>query len=211
MAMAMTEMTATNLTIQPLAGILSRYKLWRSLPPGDRPEALRTDKEFAKYYNVSLSTLRQWESSPAFWEECFAIAKNTIGQRLPEILSALAARAATGNVPAVKLALEVLGVHRDKVQHTLDVDDDRLVVIMPAGMAMPQHLQRSTGEPKKLDRGNQESFELVDMPGSAVVTAPPTATPQVNRLELNVEDYRPAKNPRGPRLNKTVNVNEEEE
>jgi hypothetical protein len=196
--------TMTTLSIQPIAALLSRYKLWRSLPPDERPDVLKTDRDFAKYYGLSLSTLRQWESDPRFFEDVFATAKSTIGRRLPEILGALAARAAGGNIPAVKLALEVLGVHHDKIQHSIEFEDDRLVVIMPAGMAMPQHLQRSTEEPKRLNAGNREEYEIIDQETTVVVQSPTALPPNVVRVETEHEQYRPAKNPRGPRTNKPV-------
>lgn len=176
-----------SLTIAPLSGMLSRYKVWRSLPPDERPDAIQTEREFAKYYGLSMATLRQWESDPKFWEDAFAIAKATIGRRLPEILTALAKRASDGNVPAIKLSLEVLGVHHDKVEHSVDFEDDRLIVIMPTGAAMPQHLLRATNAPESIeDDGNK--YDIIEQEPTKKITAGKPVPTQ----------YRP-RTTRGPR------------
>ena len=188
------EQSMTTLSIAPVSAIIARYKLWSSLPTDERPQAIQSKKDFAAYYGVSLSTLRQWEADPKFWEDTFAMAKNILGNRLAEVLTALGNRASSGNIPAVKLFLEVLGVHHDKIEHTVDFDDDRLVVIMPAGMALPEHLQHSTKQPLQLE-DNSLMYEMVDQPvmEKAAVTA-------ITRSDLDINELKPRRIPRGHRM-----------
>ena len=110
------------------------YQLWLGIPESQRPSDLRTHAQIAERLNVSLKTLNEWEAQPGFWEVPFGHARAILGQRLPPILSALAKKAESGNIPAIKLSLEVLGVHQDHVTQTVDIVQRQPLIVLTSTM-----------------------------------------------------------------------------
>jgi len=72
----------------------------------------RTEAGLARLLNVDKQTLLTWTASPEFQREYHERLRMTILSRLPEIVSALCTRAEKGNVPAIRLCLEMLGMIR---------------------------------------------------------------------------------------------------
>ncbi len=123
--------------VLPLHTLKARYRTFLSVPMRYRPDNLRTIEEFASFYNIKPALLQQWESEPGFWDEVFNGARAVAGRALADVIDALVMRAKGGNVNAIKLALEMLGVHHDKleVQHTKQ--QDQIIMVLPPGMSLP--------------------------------------------------------------------------
>lgn len=118
-----------------------QYQTWLSIPPKARPAQLRTRAEFAAHFGVDEYTLLEWEQEHGWWADVFAQARSIIGNALPAILESMVERAVGGNVPAMKLCLETLGVRVDAMEIKHKYDDDQLMVIVgnarPVGVEAP--------------------------------------------------------------------------
>jgi len=123
-----------------LTVVQQKYQFWLATHPDDRPPKLKTHDEFCAKFGVTKAQLYAWEHLPGFWDGAFIRARAEIGKRLPQIMRALARKAETGQVSAIKLALQALGVYSDRldidVGHRLDTDQ-LVVYITPALPAQP--------------------------------------------------------------------------
>ena len=124
--------------VLPLTNIKAKYRTFLSVPASVRPSQMNTVKQFADHFRIQASLLRQWESEPSFWNDVFGEAQSVLGRALSDIMEALAARAKAGNVNAIKLSLEVLGVHHDKLEVQQTKANDQIIMILPPGMEIPQ-------------------------------------------------------------------------
>jgi len=109
--------------------IEDKYRTWLGTPERLRPAGLRTKKQFAEKLDVELNTLITWEMQPRFWDDVFARARSIIGGEMTIIMEALLERAASGSVQAIKLCLDLLGVHSDNLEIKHTYDDDQLVLV----------------------------------------------------------------------------------
>ena len=142
-----------------------KYQFWLAVPSKDRPAALRTKKQVASALRVSESTLALWESLPGWWLAVHEHAIATLGNDLQEILTTLSERAKQGNVSAIKLALQVLGLFSEKTEQEVTHHHDQLmVVVKPHADASstptptPTNRLTSGGE----DDGDMEKYLTID-------------------------------------------------
>jgi len=144
------------------------FLMWASLLPAERPANLRTHEQVAEKLGVTVGSLIRWENTPGFWQSLFETSLAQAGRRLPEILDSLVRKALSGSVPAIKLSLEVLGVHHDVLEQRVLREDDRLVIIMaPPSLPRPEpNATRPTPEPLTLE-------------GSLTPPTPPAPAPPV--------------------------------
>jgi hypothetical protein len=96
------QQSATEFTVDQL-----KYLEWVATPKAAREQ--KTLTAFAKKIGVDRTTLWRWSSVPQFREAVLQAARSYLKDELPEIYGALADRAKGGDVPAIKLALEVSG------------------------------------------------------------------------------------------------------
>lgn len=115
-----------------------------------RPATLKTEKSFAKFLGVTPETLTMWKYQPGFHDAVFGYAKAIIGDRMGDLLMAVLREALKGKVSAQKLALQIMGVHHDKVVHDIK-KTDRLVIVM------------NEQEAKQLETPDLEAPSLVEM------------------------------------------------
>lgn len=90
-----------------------KYQEWLALP-----KALRTPKTqalLAKELGYDPATLWRWSQQPGFTDAVKQFAKHHLQSEVPAVLEALAKRAKGGDVPAMKLFLEMSG---DYIQRT---------------------------------------------------------------------------------------------
>lgn len=123
--------------VLPLHNIKAKYRTFLSVPASLRPKGLQTVREFAEHFRIQASLLKQWESEPTFWDDVFGEAKAVLGRAMADIMASLAARAMAGNVNAIKLSLEVLGVHHDKMEVQQTRTNDQIIMVLPPGMEIP--------------------------------------------------------------------------
>ena len=91
------------------------------------PKSLRNPKTvlaFAKSIGVDRVTLWRWSKIPNFKQEFREAGRSVLEVELPNIYAALAKAASNGDVPAIKLALEVSGEYVPKQK--LDMDFSKL-------------------------------------------------------------------------------------
>jgi len=81
---------------------------WLALPIDQRPEDIRSQRAFAKAHDVHENTLTSWKKIPGFTDEVYELGLAYLGGDVGQILRALSRRAKKEDVPAIKLALEVL-------------------------------------------------------------------------------------------------------
>jgi hypothetical protein len=124
--------------VLPLTNIKAKYRTFLSVPASVRPDEMKTIKQFAAHFRIQASLLRQWEQEPNFWNDVFGEAQSVLGRALADVMEALVRRAKNGNVNAIKLALEVLGVHHDKLEVQQTKANDQIIMILPPGMEIPQ-------------------------------------------------------------------------
>lgn len=124
--------------VLPLTNIKAKYRTFLSVPSSVRPEEMKTTRQFADHFRIQASLLRQWELEPNFWNDVFSEAQSVLGRALADVMEALVARAKGGNVNAIKLALEVLGVHHDKLEVQQTKVNDQIIMVLPPGMEIPQ-------------------------------------------------------------------------
>lgn len=108
------------------------YQRWKATPRAMRRPDQQTEEDVARILRVDLDTLRAWEQQPDFWLNVFSYARTILGSSLPSVLEALVKKAQSGSVTAIKLVLEVLDLHVDKIEQRVKREDDRLVVILSA-------------------------------------------------------------------------------
>jgi len=85
---------------------------WSALPTDLRPEGMKTQKAFAEQHGVHYQTLSKWKKIPGFTDKLFEVSKAYLGGDVAEILQALSRKARKEDVPAIKTALEVLGLYK---------------------------------------------------------------------------------------------------
>jgi transcriptional regulator with XRE-family HTH domain len=106
------------------------YEIWKATPPAARQEGQQTEEQVAALLGVTITTLRDWERQPEFWMNVFQESRRILGNSIPQVLDALVKKASGGSVTAIKLLLEVLGLHVDKIEQRVHMEDDRLVIVM---------------------------------------------------------------------------------
>ena len=94
------------------------YILWLALPRKDRTPP--TQKALAKKLGVGRRTLVRWKQKPEFQNAVYSEIRHHLDWRLPEILGALGNKAEGGDVPAIKMVLELTG--RFKMYQTLTLE-----------------------------------------------------------------------------------------
>lgn len=85
------------------------------------PEDLRVPRqlgEFADKIHIHRVTLWEWRKIPGFNDEVQKIARQHLGDALPEALQALKHEAKRGNFNHLKLYLEMLGMYVQKIAPT---------------------------------------------------------------------------------------------
>ena len=73
-----------------------------------------TQELLAKELGVHAITLSKWTAKDGFRDAVTARSRELLGSRLPTIYGALAAKAETGDVPAIKLVMEMTGEYVPK-------------------------------------------------------------------------------------------------
>lgn len=100
------------------------YIEWCGIPHGVKlvTEGMPvTQTDCVKWLGVSANTLSKWKKLPGFDEAVFRVAKSHLGARVGSILGALGDKAETGDVPAIKTSLEVLGLYTPGADVTVAV------------------------------------------------------------------------------------------
>ena len=145
-----------NSLVSSMSDIKSKYRTFIAVPRKFRPKGLKTTKDFAQHFGLHPATLLQWEQEPGFAISVFAEAQAVLSRSLADIMQALADRAMEGSVAAIKLSLEVLGVHHDKMEIQHHNDSDQIILVLPPGMTLP-----GMGEVKQLKSANDPAEEIV--------------------------------------------------
>ena len=86
---------------------------WSAIPAGDRLVAVDTQEKIAKKLKVSRKTMQNWKKLEGFHDAVYAEVRRNLDWRLPEILKALGDKAEEGNIPAIKLVLELTGRYQE--------------------------------------------------------------------------------------------------
>ena len=84
------------------------YMAWLVTSKYERIPATR--EEYALQVGVASRTLRRWQNKPGFKEAVNELAWNYLAEGLPEVYAAMLRTASAGNVPAMRLVLETLGI-----------------------------------------------------------------------------------------------------
>jgi len=121
--------------------IEQKYKAWLGTPARFRPPGITTPKQFAAKFDVDMETLELWQLRPRFWDDVFASARTVIGTELSSIMESLLVRAQGGSVQAIKLCLDLLGVHADTLELKHTFQDDQLVLIY-GNKEIPEEIER---------------------------------------------------------------------
>jgi len=124
--------------VTPLNNIKAKYRTILSVPTELRPEQFKTPADFARYFNLPVALLKQWEMEPGFWDSVFTEAQAVVGRAMADVMQSLARRAKSGNIQAIKLSLEVLGVHHDKMEVQHRLENDQVILVLPPGMELPE-------------------------------------------------------------------------
>lgn len=103
--------TATDFTPEQYA-----YLEWVALPREMRSP--KTVAAYAAQKKLDRTTLWRWSKLPGFKEAASAAARAGLQSELSEILTSLAKQAKKGDVPAIRLALEVMGEYTPRQEHT---------------------------------------------------------------------------------------------
>ena len=137
--------------MSPLELVKAKYQTFLSVPKKYRPDGLKTTRDFAEHFGIPAGMLMQWEQQPGFITDVFTQSRAIIARNMAEIIEALVDRAKTGSVSAIKLALEVGGVHHDtvEVQHTKS--QDQIILVLPPGMEIPNLPQLGDGSADVVD------------------------------------------------------------
>lgn len=107
------------------------YMAWSALPKSERKPA--TEAEIAAKVGVDDRTLRRWKQLPGFWDGVRDEARANLKSSIGRIYDALIKEAEAGSYQHVKLALEMLGEHTDKIQHI--TWRDKIIKLIQSGMA----------------------------------------------------------------------------
>lgn len=89
-----------------------QYIQWLSVTKIEKAESDEipsTQAQLAKTLGVNRRTLQRWKKLPGFQDAVYDEVRRHLDWRLPDILKALGDKATTGDVPAIKLCLEVTG------------------------------------------------------------------------------------------------------
>jgi len=94
---------------------------WMSIPKAERKP--KTQTLFAKLHDVDERTLSDWKRINGFSEEVAKLARFLLKDAITDIYAALAKRAIEGDVPAIKLAMEMMQEYtpRQEISGTLAV------------------------------------------------------------------------------------------
>ena len=84
-----------------------KFQEWLATPRFDRIPP--TQELLAGELGVHEVTLSRWRRLPGFTEAVNALAREALGARLPDVYGALVRRAETGDVPAIRTILELVG------------------------------------------------------------------------------------------------------
>ena len=107
-----------------------KYQEWLGTPKALRPKNLKTNTAIAEALGITPYTLRNWRMLPGWWEAVYAFARSVLGEYVSDIMHAQAIEAIHGSTPAAKLCLELMGLFSEQVKHTVEIENDRLVIIM---------------------------------------------------------------------------------
>lgn len=83
---------------------------WLATPRNYRDASLPTQEAVAEKIGVTPKTLTVWKRIPGFVDAVYMRAKYYMGSHVSGVLGALAAEAESGDVPAIKLYLQVCGL-----------------------------------------------------------------------------------------------------
>jgi hypothetical protein len=120
-----TPKSANNLTVNQL-----QFIEWLATPKSERTP--KTQKEFAAVIGTDEGTLSDWKKKAGFMDEVRGLARKYLKDELPDIYGALIEKAKTGDVPAIKLAMEMTGEYTPKQNIQMDLSklsDDELRTI----------------------------------------------------------------------------------
>jgi hypothetical protein len=78
------------------------------------PHESRPPSKILKEMELTTTTYQTWLKDPVFRDFYHARARELLGDYMPEVRAALQKRAAAGDIPAIKLALEITGEWTDK-------------------------------------------------------------------------------------------------
>jgi hypothetical protein len=95
---------------------------WLAMPKSDRqPDTIEL---LAAQMGVNPVTLYRWKKQEGFQEAVNALARASVGSRLPEVYGALLREAEKGSFQHIKLTLELSGdyVEQSNVKHSGAVD-----------------------------------------------------------------------------------------
>ena len=84
------------------------FIMWCALPVSLRPDDEKNQKEWAAKHGYHAQTLTMWKRIPGFADRVWEIGLAYLGGDVGDILRALSRKARAEDVPAIKLALEVL-------------------------------------------------------------------------------------------------------
>ena len=90
-----------------------KYMAWLALPKADRKP--KNDTDIAKEIGVDVRTLRRWKHLPDFWENVRNEGRANLRVSIGRIYDALIKEAEEGSYQHIKLCLEMLGEHTDKI------------------------------------------------------------------------------------------------
>lgn len=118
------------------------YMDWQGLPKDKRTP--KTEEEFAQQIGVTDRTLRRWKQLPGFWDGVRNEARANLKAAIGRIYGALIQEAESGNFQHIKLALEMLGEHTDKIQHVTWKDE--VVKLIQSGMVDYASVEQEFGQ-----------------------------------------------------------------
>ena len=107
---------------------IEQYQIWLAVPPDFRPKGLVTEDNFCVMHRVTPDDLRVWRLQPGFWDGVHGHLRHIIGDALPDIYRALTSKAKQGNINAIKLCLQQLGVYVERTESTVNIKSGPLVI-----------------------------------------------------------------------------------
>lgn len=119
-----------------------KYMAWSALPSSERKPT--TEAEIAAEIGVDDRTLRRWKQLPGFWDGVKNEARANLKGSIGRIYNALIKEAETGSFQHIKLALEMLGEHTDKIQHVTWKDE--VVKLIQSGMVDYASVEQEFGQ-----------------------------------------------------------------
>jgi hypothetical protein len=111
-----------------------QYIAWLAIPRFERIPG--TQAEFAKSIGVTDRTLRRWHDLPGFWDEVTAVSRQNLREGIGNIYGALRRAAESGSFQHIKLALELLGEHIDRLQ--VQTWQDEIIQLLREGKVKPE-------------------------------------------------------------------------